>query len=629
MSQQTPYLSLTKPTVGGIETNNRWGSDLNSNFDKLDTTVGPLPARILKLEQTAQVPGPKGDPGEPGAKGDPGAQGPAGASGPAGVQGPPGADSTVPGPAGPAGPAGATGPAGAPGPAGPVVTTISDTPPPAPIQGQTWWESDTGGYFISYNDGTSTQWVQISGGGGSGSGVDAYTKAEADTKFVDVAGDSMSGRLGIGAPIPTENFLHVKKGSAGTPPAWTAADVALFENAAGSNAVIELLSSNAAVCGINFSDTDLRGVGGVSYSHATNTLALVAPTSVAVTGATASTSPTTGALTVAGGVGVGGEIRAALSGHFGDGTTGKYVIANGANSGTGGGGAFLARAAGINIIGIGTKSAILGGAYDATPYLYGNGRLEIDAATPVTITAATASTSPTTGALTVGGGVGVAGHLRVAGFSSVYYTAQAYSEYVDSANKYHFQEDGVADVFTVAHQTLAVNFPSGTASTSPTTGALTVAGGVGVGGDLNGKVAFFTRSGALGAMLVAADTDATATSQTAVAFKRSSSFVGTINTTNVATSYNTSSDGRLKECLEDFDSGAMIDKLQPGTFRWKVNGERDYGVIAQDAAKVLPQAVTHDEKQDWWGIDYSKFVPLLLAELKSVRARLAELEGRR
>ena len=33
------------------------------------------------------------------------------------------------------------------------------------------------------------------------------------------------------------------------------------------------------------------------------------------------------------------------------------------------------------------------------------------------------------------------------------------------------------------------------------------------------------------------------------------------------------------------------------------------------------------KEQDWWGIDYSKYVPVLLQELKALRARVAQLEG--
>lgn len=43
--------------------------------------------------------------------------------------------------------------------------TISDTPPASPTQGQLWWESDSGGLWISYNDGNSTQWVSATASG--------------------------------------------------------------------------------------------------------------------------------------------------------------------------------------------------------------------------------------------------------------------------------------------------------------------------------------------------------------------------------------------------------------------------------------------------------------------------------
>jgi hypothetical protein len=45
----------------------------------------------------------------------------------------------------------------------PTIAAISDTAPISPSQGQLWWDSSTGGLFIYYNDGTSSQWVQIGG----------------------------------------------------------------------------------------------------------------------------------------------------------------------------------------------------------------------------------------------------------------------------------------------------------------------------------------------------------------------------------------------------------------------------------------------------------------------------------
>ena len=39
---------------------------------------------------------------------------------------------------------------------------IADTAP-AHAQGKLWWESDTGILWLSYNDGSSTQWVSVGG----------------------------------------------------------------------------------------------------------------------------------------------------------------------------------------------------------------------------------------------------------------------------------------------------------------------------------------------------------------------------------------------------------------------------------------------------------------------------------
>src|SRR4029077_4939627 len=70
------------------------------------------------------------------------------------------------------------------GPAGSnaIATYIGDLPPATPTVGQLWWESDSGKTYIYYNDGDTTQWIQIApgegimggGSGGSGGGSTAW-----------------------------------------------------------------------------------------------------------------------------------------------------------------------------------------------------------------------------------------------------------------------------------------------------------------------------------------------------------------------------------------------------------------------------------------------------------------------
>jgi hypothetical protein len=103
--------------------------------------------------------------------------------------------------------------------------------------------------------------------------------------------------------------------------------------------------------------------------------------------------------------------------------------------------------------------------------------------------------------------------------------------------------------------------------------------------------------------------------------------VGSINHNGTTTSFTTSSSADLKEDLKTFDAGNIIDGTNVYDFKWKSSQERAYGILAQQAVEVYPAAVTHDEKNDWYGIDYSKYVPVLLQELKALRARVAQLEA--
>jgi hypothetical protein len=55
---------------------------------------------------------------------------------------------------------------GAAGGGGGASLTISDTAPVAPTVGAMWWESDSGILWLWYNDGNTSQWVEIGGGSG-------------------------------------------------------------------------------------------------------------------------------------------------------------------------------------------------------------------------------------------------------------------------------------------------------------------------------------------------------------------------------------------------------------------------------------------------------------------------------
>ena len=113
-------------------------------------------------------------------------------------------------------------------------------------------------------------------------------------------------------------------------------------------------------------------------------------------------------------------------------------------------------------------------------------------------------------------------------------------------------------------------------------------------------------------------------------FVKGGSVVGTIQSTSSATSYNTSSDQRLKDNIVDAPSASDdIDAIQVRSFDWKADGSHQkYGMVAQELQSVAPEAVSQGEtEEDMMGVDYSKLVPMLVKEIQSLRARVAQLEG--
>jgi hypothetical protein len=91
----------------------------------------------------------------------------------------------------------------------------------------------------------------------------------------------------------------------------------------------------------------------------------------------------------------------------------------------------------------------------------------------------------------------------------------------------------------------------------------------------------------------------------------------------------TGSDMRKKTDLQPVvNAQEIIAATEVWNFQWTegyFEGKRDYGVMAQHAIDVLPEAVHHDEEKDIWSVDYSKYVPILIAAVKELRAEILEL----
>jgi hypothetical protein len=108
--------------------------------------------------------------------------------------------------------------------------------------------------------------------------------------------------------------------------------------------------------------------------------------------------------------------------------------------------------------------------------------------------------------------------------------------------------------------------------------------------------------------------------------------VGTISTTTTATAYNTSSDYRLKDIDGPItNSGAYIDALKPVQGSWKADGSRFIGLLAHEVQEVseTPIATGVKDGEEMQAMDYSapEIIANLIAEIQSLRARVAQLEG--
>jgi hypothetical protein len=117
-------------------------------------------------------------------------------------------------------------------------------------------------------------------------------------------------------------------------------------------------------------------------------------------------------------------------------------------------------------------------------------------------------------------------------------------------------------------------------------------------------------------------------SQPMAEFFNGNSNVGSIYTSGSNTSYNTSSDYRLKENIAPMTGAlAKVTQLKPVTYKWKVDGADGEGFIAHELAEVCPQAVhgTKDEvdadgNPQYQGIDVSFLVATLTAALQETKA---------
>jgi hypothetical protein len=391
----TPVLGLVKPEVNGAQTENVWGFDLNANFDKIDEF-----ARVANAIPEAP------------------------------------SDGVLYGRLNAAWAA-----------AAPINSPVFTGNPVAPTPG------------LGDNDDTiaTTSFVHSVVAG-----------------YAPLASPAFTGNPTAPTPAPGDNDTSIA----------TTAFVTAFGIAAGA-----VLPSNTAPAmnGVaNAGTSALYSRGDHTHPGDTSRVAKAGDTmtgALTISATTTSTSPATGALIVTGGVGVGGNVSLAGSvtmnlnqriyPYYGSGTNYSWIGAN--NNGD------LEFTTGTSSPAVRLTISGAGG---------GN----------VSVKNATASTSPTTGALTVAGGLGVGGtingssgltlggSLSMAAGQAINFGGNAVTYAIPGRWVYAADTHSFYNLSTnVSYMDLnaaGMYIPIFTPSTSPSTGALIVGGGAGIGGSL-------------------------------------------------------------------------------------------------------------------------------------------------
>jgi len=115
----------------------------------------------------------------------------------------------------------------------------------------------------------------------------------------------------------------------------------------------------------------------------------------------------------------------------------------------------------------------------------------------------------------------------------------------------------------------------------------------------NGQAYFVTGAGE--ATLLVNNSGGSNSTNTLIQFYRNSSGVGTVTTSGASTSYNTSSDYRLKTDVQPMTGASdRVQALNPVNFEWIADGTRVDGFLAHEAATVVPEAIhgTKDAMKD-------------------------------
>jgi hypothetical protein len=118
-------------------------------------------------------------------------------------------------------------------------------------------------------------------------------------------------------------------------------------------------------------------------------------------------------------------------------------------------------------------------------------------------------------------------------------------------------------------------------------------------------------------------------------FRKNGTDVGSVSVTASLTSYNVTSDYRLKQDFKDFNALELVSNIKTYDYEWKVDKTRMYGVIAHELKEILPYAVNGEKDEidengndKMQGVDYSKLTPILVKAIQELKAEIEILKNK-
>ncbi len=129
------------------------------------------------------------------------------------------------------------------------------------------------------------------------------------------------------------------------------------------------------------------------------------------------------------------------------------------------------------------------------------------------------------------------------------------------------------------------------------------------------------------------DDDTAAGPSTLIAFKDGDGGdIGSITFGSSATAYNTTSDQRLKNLVNENTASSLnvLNQIKIHDFTWKNDANHNLytGVFAQELYNVYPHAVTKPiNDADKWMVDYSKLTPVMIASIQELDLNLNAIAG--